>query len=62
MSATAFQRKRREEALKQDETEVSTEYDSLSLPQLKLICKKKGIEYKKNATKAELIEFLQGTD
>ena len=68
MSATAFQKKRREEAAQLEELQQTSKqedeqgFDKLTNDQLKALLEEKGIEYKKSATKAELIELLQGTD
>lgn len=70
MSATAFQRKRREKAVKLVEVnqelaasqEQITEYEDMTNDQLKALLDESGIEYKKSANKAELIDLLQGTD
>lgn len=63
MSATAFQRKRREESAKREKSEAQQEsdYSDLTNDQLKELLDTKGIEYKARANKNELIELLTGT-
>ena len=60
MSATAFQRARREAAAKMAvaETAAFTGFESMTVEELKELCQTKGIEFKARATKKELIELL----
>lgn len=63
MSATAFQRARREaaatmRAAAEADAKKEKEDHEYTVTQLKEMCDEKGIEYKARATKAELIELL----
>lgn len=62
MSATAFQRLRREaEAKKQAESNSQVNSD-LTVKEIKVMLDEKGIEYKSNATKPELLKLLEGAE
>lgn len=58
MSATAFQRRRRE--IEQKESKV--DYDSMKVADLKLLCEEKGIEYDAKEKKDDLIKLLKGAE
>lgn len=59
MSATAFQRARREAAATMRAAAESVQKENdYTAAELKAMCNEKGIEYKAKATKAELIELL----
>ena len=59
MSATAFQRKRREEAAKLKEAASKDEKTEMTVKQIKAILDEKGIEYDTKAKKPDLIALLE---
>lgn len=66
MSATAFQRRRRELELKQQPIEEAKEnvssYDSMTKKELSELLDAKGVEYNARANKEELISLLKGVE
>lgn len=65
MSATAFQRMRRErgiEKLKEVEIEESKELKDLKVADLKELLDEKGIEYDHKAKREDLIKLLEGAE
>ncbi len=60
MSATAFQRKRREAQVK--EQAKIEDISSLKVSELKALCDKRGIVYDPKATKEDLIKLLEGAE
>lgn len=59
MSATAFQRKRREEAAKLKEAAPQEE---LTVKQIKVLLDEKGIKYDAKSKKDELIKLLEDAE
>ena len=62
MSATAFQRLRREQANKAVEEVKETENSTLTNKELKALLDEKGIEYDAKANKETLIKLLEGAE
>lgn len=64
MSATAFQRNRREEAarLKKAASNQESNVNELTVKQIKTILDEKGIKYDAKAKKDELIKLLEGAE
>ena len=68
MSATAFQRRRRELKAKEKELEEDNHLEkkenlkSLKNDELKMLLDAKGIEYDSKAKKEELIKLLEGAE
>lgn len=62
MSATAFQRLRREQANKAVEEVEETGVPTLTNKELKALLDEKGIEYDTKANKETLIKLLEGAE
>jgi hypothetical protein len=62
MSATAFQRKRREQAMKKQLSENKSDLNEYTVKKLKAMLDEKGIEYDARAKKEELINLLEGAE
>lgn len=60
MSATAFQRRRREQAAKAQKKPVTESIEQMTYQELKALAKEKGIEGYSKMKKAELIAALAG--
>lgn len=60
MSATAFQRMRREALANQEKKQAPV--DGLTVKQLREALEEKGIEYDANAKKADLIKLLEDAE
>jgi hypothetical protein len=62
LSATAFQRLRREQEAKliaeQESEKKGNGFEELKVAELKSLCEEKGIEYDPKARKADLIDLL----
>ncbi|MGE4274103.1 MAG: hypothetical protein AB7E31_14780 [Desulfitobacterium sp.] len=63
MSATAFQRLRREQEAKRiADQETANELDGFTVAELKASCDEKGIKYDLRSKKADLIKLLEGAE
>lgn len=62
MSATAFQRRRREIKAKKEQVEISSSSNSMTVKDIKISLDEKGIEYDPKAKKEELIKLLEGAE
>jgi len=62
MSATAFQRLRREQSAKEQPEVKETEEGSLTNKELKALLDEKGIEYDAKANKETLTKLLKGAE
>lgn len=62
MSATAFQRLRREQAAKANEEKPADALSELTNKELKAMLDEKGIEYDAKANKATLLKLLEGAE
>ncbi|MFA9376235.1 MAG: hypothetical protein ACERKZ_05700 [Lachnotalea sp.] len=60
MSATAFQRMRRNKEVKKDETKTAP--TELTNKQIKALLDEKGVEYDARANKETLIKMLEGAE
>lgn len=60
MSATAFQRMRREDLAKKAEKQLPI--DGLTIKQLREVLEEKGIEFDPKAKKEDLIKLLEGAE
>lgn len=62
MSATAFQRRRRELEGKKEQLESFNTLDKMTVKDIKVALDEKGIEYDSKAKKEELIKLLEGAE
>lgn len=62
MSATAFQRRRRELKSKKEQLENSNPLNLMTVKDIKAALDEKGIEYDSKAKKEELIKLLEGAE
>lgn len=62
MSATAFQRLRREQAAKANEEQPAGALLELTNKELKAMLDEKGVEYDAKANKATLLKLLEGAE
>ena len=62
MSATAFQRRRREIKAQKEQVEISSSSNSMTVKNIKISLDVKGIEYDPKAKKEELIKLLEGAE
>lgn len=62
MSATAFQRRRRELKAKKEQLESSNSLEQMTVKDIKTALAEKGIEYDSKAKKEELIKLLDGAE
>lgn len=62
MSATAFQRRRRELKAKKEQLESSNSLEQMTVKDIKTALDEKGIKYDSKAKKEELIKSLEGAE
>ncbi|MDU4726389.1 HeH/LEM domain-containing protein [Clostridium sp.] len=62
MSATAFQRRRRELKAKKEQLENSNSLEQMTVKDIKTALDEKGIEYDPKTKKEELIKLLKGAE